>query len=171
MKLKQKKIILSAVLPLLLVSCVIAATVHYQTAELGRQQHEVVRKAYLATKDMELRNYVALAKRSIDHLYTSGRMDDEVKEQAKAILSKLDYGDDGYFFLFHMGDGRLLMHPRQTEKDWRNIKDADRRMVIQKLVHLARTGGGFTDYLWEQPSQGNAVTRKRAYVVELPDWE
>lgn len=171
MKLKQKKIILSAVLPLLLVSCVIAATVHYQTAELGRQQHEVVRKAYLATKDMELRNYVALAKRSIDHLYTSGRTDDEVKEQAKTILSKLDYGDDGYFFLFHMGDGRLLMHPRQTEKDWRNIKDADRRTVIQKLVHLARAGGGFTDYLWEQPSQGNAVTRKRAYVVELPDWE
>ena len=74
---KLKKFILFAVLPLLLVSCVIAAVVHYQTAELGRQQHEVVRKSYLATKDMEVRNYVALARRSIDHLYESGRGDDK----------------------------------------------------------------------------------------------
>ena len=152
-------------------SCVIAAVVHYQTAELGRQQHEVVRKAYLATKDMELRNYVALARQSIDHFYTSTRMDDEVKEQAKAILARLDYGEDGYFFLFHTEDGRLLMHPRQTERDWRHIKDEDRRAAVQKLVQLARAGGGFTDYLWEQPSKGNAVMRKRAYVVELPGWK
>lgn len=167
---KLKKFILFAVLPLLLVSCVIAAVVHYQTAELGRQQHEVVRKAYLATKDMEVRNYVALARRSIDHLYESGRGDDKAKEQAKAILAKLDYGDDGYFFLFHTEDGRLLMHPRQTEKDWRDIKDEDRRAAIQKLVQLARAGGGYTEYLWEQPSKGGAVMRKRAYVEELPGW-
>ncbi len=169
MKLKQKKFILFAVVPLLLVSCVIAAAVNYQTAELGRQQHEVVRKAYLATKNMELRNYVALARRSIDHLYQSGRGDDEAKEQAKAILAELDYGEDGYYFLFHV-DGHLLMHPRQTEKDWVNIGDAERKAIIQKLVQLARAGGGFTDYLWEQPSKDNAVMRKRAYVEELPGW-
>ena len=171
---KLKKFILFAVLPLLLVSWVIAAVVHYQTAELGRQQHEVVRKSYLATKDTEVRNYVALARRSIDHLYESGRGDDKAKEQAKAILAKLDYGDDGYFFLYQIPEEgeetRLLMHPRQTEKDWRDIKDEDRRAAIQKLVQLARAGGGFTDYLWEQPSKDNAVMRKRAYVEELPGW-
>lgn len=171
MKLRQK-IVLFAVVPLLLVVCVIAFTVDRQAVLLGQKQCEAVKPVYLATKDAELKSYVALAVRSIAHLYESGRTDDKAKEEAKAILAKLEYGDDGYFFLYDL-DGKLLMHPRLMERVHEkllDLKDANGKLIIRDLIHRARTGGGFEDYAWPKLSKGNAVTPKRAYVMELPNW-
>lgn len=170
MKLKQK-IILFAVVPLLVVSFVIAMTVHRHSVLLAEQLRQVIKTAYLASKDEELKNYVALAKRSIEGADKAGAGDEGAREQAKATLAKLEYGRDGYFFLFDI-NGKSLMHPRLTERVqqvWWDYKDANGKLVIQDLVRRGRAGGGFEDYLWEKPSLGNALTPKRAYVVELPN--
>lgn len=165
------KIILFAVVPLLVVSFVIAMTVHRHSVLLAEQLRQVIKTAYLASKDEELKNYVALAKRSVEDVDKPGWVDEAAKEKAKATLAKLDYGEDGYYFLFDI-NGKSLMHPRLTERvqqDWWDYKDADGKRVIQDLVRRGRAGGGFEDYLWEKPSRDNALTPKRAYVVELPN--
>ena len=92
MKLKAK-ILLLAVAPLLLAIGAIGGLLTFETQRLDRQQAQVLEDILLATKRDELRNYIALALTSIDNLYGAGRDDQAAKEQAKAILEGMNFGD------------------------------------------------------------------------------
>lgn len=171
MKLRQKIIVL-AIAPLILALCAIALAVQYQATLLAHQQRASVEAAYLSSKEEELKHYVSLATRSIAHLYESGRRDEATLNEAKAIISKLDYGgDDGYFFIYDL-QGMNLMHPRKPELIGRNLwdlTDANGSPTIQRLLSRARSGGGFERYLWEKPSI-HKVAPKLGYVVILEQW-
>lgn len=171
MKLRQK-IILLAIAPLILALCAIAVAVQYQAMLLARQQRAAVEEAYLASKEEELRHYVSLATHSIAHLYESGRNDAHTLNEAKTIISKLDYGgDDGYFFIYDL-EGTSLMHPRQPELVGRNhwnLIDENGNPTIRQLLARAKAGGGLERYLWEKPSTGK-VAPKLGYVVQLDRW-
>jgi two-component system NarL family sensor kinase len=170
MKLKAK-ILMLAVAPLLLAIAVIGWLLVVETEQLQQQQSKVLEDVLLSTKRDELRNYIALALTSIDHLYGAGRDDQAAKEQAKAILSSMNFGDDGYFYVY-AEDGLNLVHPRQPEligtNLW-NMQDADGTYVIRELIARAKEGGGFQRYLWPKPSTSR-VERKLGYSVELPRW-
>jgi two-component system NarL family sensor kinase len=170
MKLRQK-IILLAITPLILALCAIALAVRHQATSLGQQQRASIQTAYLASKKAELTHYVTLATRSIAQLYESGRTDAATLDQAKAILAKLDYGDDGYFFVYDQ-QGKNIMHPRQPElvgQNLWNMKDAYGSLTIQNLISRANEGGGFVRYQWVKPSSHNTAP-KLGYVVALPNW-
>ncbi|BDT58378.1 sensor kinase [Massilia varians] len=170
MKLRQKVIVL-AIGPLILALCAIALFVRQQGAELARQQRATIQQAYLASKEAELRHYVALATQSIGHLVRSGRNDPATLEEAKRILASLSFGDDGYFFVYDM-QGRSLMHPRQPElvgTDMWNWVDADGVPTIQRLIERARAGGGFHRYTWAKPSSHRPAP-KLGYVVPVAHW-
>lgn len=170
MRLRQK-IIALAITPLILAVFAIALAVRYQAVLLADQQRASVEAAYLASKEAELAHYVSLGTRSIAHLYESGRHDEVTLNEAKAILSKLDYGDDGYFFVYDL-QGNNLMHPRQPDLVGRNLwnlKDVNGNPTIQRLISQAKSGGGFVRYLWEKPSTGK-VAPKLGYVVMLDRW-
>lgn len=170
MKLRQKIIVL-AIAPLIVALIGIAFAVQYQAAILAQQQRASVEAAYLASKEAELKHYVSLAERSIAHLYDSGRDDEATKNEAKAILAKLDYGDDGYFFLYNL-EGRNLMHPRQPQlvgRDLWELRDTKGSPTIQRLIAQAKAGGGYVRYLWEKPSSGK-VAPKLGYVIQMDRW-
>ncbi|WP_292931996.1 cache domain-containing protein [Noviherbaspirillum sp.] len=170
MKLRQK-ILLLAITPLIVALFAIALAVRYQATLLAHQQRASVEAAYLASKEAELKHFVVLATRSIEHLYQSGRHDEATLNEAKAILATLDYGDDGYFFLYDL-EGRNLMHPRKPELVGRNLwdlRDPSGSPTIQRLIAQAKAGGGFVRYLWEKPSSGK-MAPKLGYVVELERW-
>jgi len=170
MKLRQK-ITLFAITPLFLALGAIAFAVHHQAVLLAEQQRAAVEHAYLASKQTELKHYVALGMRSIARLYDSGRNDDETMNRAKSILSKMEWGDDGYFYIYSLA-GVNLMHPRQKELVGRNLwdlRDSKGNPTIQKLIARARAGGGLERYLWEKPSLHKEVP-KLGYVVMLPRW-
>jgi two-component system NarL family sensor kinase len=170
MKLRQK-IIFLAIVPLCLAFAAIALVVRYQAVELARQQRSTIEAAYLASKNTELRHYVDLAQHALAHLYDTGRTDDAIKEEARRILADLEFGDDGYFFVYD-DQGRSIMHPRQPELvgremwDWR---DASGSPTIQHLIERAHQGGGFERYLWRKPSS-KTVAPKLGYVIALPRW-
>src|SRR6266568_6985843 len=111
MKLKAKILVL-AVAPLLLAIALIGGLLVVETQRLERQQAQVLEEVLLNAKRDELRSYIALALTSISHLYGAGRDDEAAKEQAKAILSNMTFGDDGYFYVY-ANDGLNLVHPRQ----------------------------------------------------------
>ncbi|MFC5473169.1 cache domain-containing protein [Paraherbaspirillum soli] len=170
MKLRQK-IIFLAIAPLILALCAIAFAVRHQAISLGQQQRVEIQTAYLASKEAELKHYVTLATRSIAHLYDSGRSDPATLEEAKAILAKLDYGNDGYFFVYDM-QGNNLMHPRQPELVGHNLwdmKDVNGSLTIQHLIERAKNGGGIERYLWKKPSS-HQIAPKLGYVIALPKW-
>ena len=170
MKLKAK-ILMLAVAPLLLAIAAIGALLVVETQRLELQQAQVLEDVLISTKRDELRSYVALALTSIGHLYGAGRDDQAAKEQARAILSSMNFGDDGYFYAY-ADDGLNLVHPRQPEligtNLW-NMHDADGVFVIRELLARAKEGGGFQRYLWPKPSTGK-VERKLGYAVALPRW-
>ena len=170
MKLKAK-ILMLAVAPLLLAIAAIGALLVVETERLELQQAQVLEDVLISTKRDELRSYVALALTSIGHLYGAGRDDQAAKEQARAILSSMNFGDDGYFYAY-ADDGLNLVHPRQPEligtNLW-NMHDADGVFVIRELLARAKEGGGFQRYLWPKPSTGK-VERKLGYAVALPRW-
>ena len=170
MKLKAK-ILSLAVAPLLLAIALIGGLLVVETQRLERQQAQLLEDTLLNTKRDELRSYIALALTSIEHLYGAGRDDQAAKEQAKAILSSMNFGDDGYFFAYEKG-GLTLVHPRQPDlvgQNLWNMQDRDGIYVIRELIARASEGGGFQRYLWPKPSTGR-TERKLGYAVELPRW-
>ncbi|WP_151636640.1 cache domain-containing protein [Noviherbaspirillum aerium] len=170
MKLRQK-ILLLAITPLIVALLAIAIAVRHQANLLAQQQRASVETAYLASKEAELSHYVALATRSIAHLYDSGLNDEETKMKAIHILASLDYGDDGYFFLYDLS-GKSLMHPRLPDLVGKNLwelRDPEGNPTIQRLIAKARSGGGLVRYLWEKPST-RKMAPKLGYVVMLERW-
>lgn len=170
MKLRQKIIVL-AITPLIIALFGIALAVRYQATLLAQQQRATVEEAYLASKEAELKHYVMLATGAIAHLYESGRDDRATKEAAMEILATLEYGDNGYFFLYNL-EGKNLMHPRQPElvgRDLWELRDEQGNPTIQRLIAQAKAGGGHVRYLWEKPSS-QQVAPKLGYVVALDRW-
>ena len=170
MRLRQK-VLLLAITPLLLVAIALAWFVQDRGQALARQQRATIQSAYLASKEAELKHYVALAVQAVQPLYDSGRTDAAVRDEAARILARLSYGSDGYFFVYDM-QGNNLMHPRQPELVGRNLwalRDADGVPAVQRLIERAREGGGFQRYMWVKPSSGQPAP-KLGYVVPLARW-
>ena len=170
MKLRQKVIFL-AITPLILALCAIALFVRHQAISLAQLQRDTIQQAYLASKEAELKHYVALASRSVAHLVDSGKRDQATLDEAKRILGTLSYGNDGYFFIYDF-EGNSLMHPRQPELVGRNLwqlRDANGEPTIQRLVARARAGGGLQRYMWAKPSS-NKTAPKLGYVVAIENW-
>jgi two-component system NarL family sensor kinase len=167
----HKKIILLALALLVLVLCAIAVMVNHQSVELAKEQREVIEPAYLTSKESELRNYLMLAQHAIAPLYDSDRTDEAAKVEAKAILARMDYGDDGYFFVYDL-QGNLLMHPRTPElvgKNRLDYRDINGFPHVQHLIARGREGGGFVRYVIGKPSTGKPAF-KLTYVTPLPKW-
>ncbi|MGY2491110.1 cache domain-containing protein [Cupriavidus sp. CP313] len=170
MKLRQK-ILLLAVAPLAVAMLGIALAVRYQATQLAQHERALVEAAYLQSKEMELRHYVELAQSAIAPLVRSGHSDADTRRAAMEALARLDYGPDGYFFLYDL-QGRNLMHPRQPElvgQDLWTLRDPQGALTIQQLIAAAKGGGGAVRYLWRKPST-QQLAPKLGYVVAVPEW-
>ena len=99
MKLRGK-LLLVAIVPLVASLALTAYALRQQQYDLARRQAELVRSAATETAQAELRHYIALALSTISPLYNTGRDDAEIKRLAMKQLAQLDYGPDGYFFLY-----------------------------------------------------------------------
>ncbi|QBR00305.1 cache domain-containing protein [Paraburkholderia pallida] len=193
----KTKIFLLAVVPFLAAIASIGIGVRQQATALARTQHATMQAAYLSSKEVELRHYVELATSAIAPLYAPEAGDRAAQDAnsthpasaasatalpvpadlaarqraALAVLQKLDFGPDGYFFVYDM-HGRSLMHPREPSlvgQDLWNLRDAQGALTIQQLVNAASHGGGFVRYMWHRPSTGK-LAPKLGYVVALPRW-
>ncbi len=170
MQLKHKIVALS-LLPMLLAVAVVCLLVLIQNQRLGNQQAQLIEHSILGSKQAELKHYVEMALSTIAPLYESGRDDDETKRQVLALLERINFGSDGYFFVYDR-NGKNLMHPRQATlvgKDLWNMTDPHGLLVIQALIRSATEGDGFQRYAWQKPSTGQ-VAEKLAYVTQLDRW-
>jgi two-component system NarL family sensor kinase len=163
----RSKLLLLALLPLLLSLALIALAVRQQESELAAREHALVRASYMDARRTELKHYVDLAVSTIKPLLGQPGGQD----RALAILQSLDYGQDGYFFVYDL-HGRVLMHSRQPEllgQDLWDLRDPQGRPTIQQLIGQARAGGGYVEYLWRKPSSSQ-LAPKLGYVVAVPEW-
>lgn len=164
------KIFLLSIVPMSIALGSVILTVRNQTLKLAKQERDLVESTYLASREAELRAHVKLAQSSIAPLVKDASSAQRQAE-AIAILARLEYGKDGYFFVYDM-KGNNLMHPRQPElvgKNLWNLKDPFGDSPIQKLLEATERGGGIVRYYWEKPSSLQ-VAFKLGYVEPVTPW-
>jgi two-component system, NarL family, sensor kinase len=165
-------IVLIAVLPLVLASVAVAWMVQQRSKVLADVHLAAVQPVLLAARKAELQSYVNLGRSAIQHLVRDGMPDAQAQQQALAILQRLEFGHDGYFFVYDFA-GNNLVYPRQPELQGRNLLKLQDRLgnyPVQRLLDQARAGGGYVEYEWRRPSSGR-LEQKLGYVEPIAGWE
>ena len=62
----------------------------------------------------------------------------------------------------------LPTKPELVGKNLMNLKDADGKFVIKDLIGVAKNGGGWHQYKWENPTT-KKIADKASYVVKVND--
>lgn len=172
MNLRQKILALS-ISPLILAIVVITLLVTYQSTQLAQASISTFERNMLETKEKELLNLTNMAVSAIIGIYENAGPDDAAaKQQVQEILSSLDYGEDGYFFVYDY-NGVNIVHPRQSFRkgvNWLDLRDPEGNRVIYNLIQLARNGGGLLQYKWQKPSSGE-IADKVSFAVGLDKWQ
>ncbi len=168
-----QKVFFLATIPLVFAAAAIALVVNYQTRQLIEDELQVLEAELLSAKQAEILNYLSLARTAIVSVYGRALPDDEAaKLRVTQILSSMIYGRDGYFFVYDY-DGNNLVSPRQTDRigrNWLGLADKNGVPVVDKLIGIARQGGGYHRYQWRKPSTGETAEMV-SYVVGLQDWQ
>lgn len=169
----KAKLFLLTLIPLLCVTASVSWIFVHQTKALGQKEIDTFRAELLSSRERALEDNLQLAMAAISHVYNKASADDlPAKEQVKRILTNLRYGEDGYFFVYDQ-NGVNLVHPTQPEligKNLINLQDNNGNYLIQSLLFEAKTGGGFHQYLWQQPSSGK-MEEKLSYAAWLDKWQ
>jgi two-component system NarL family sensor kinase len=169
----SQKIQLLSILPLMVAMLVVALVTQGQFEKLSTQLTNSFRESVTNSRKQELKNYISLALSSIDHIYKNNNQDnDAAKELVINILTNLEYGKDGYFFVYKK-NGDNVVHPRQSFRigeNWWDLQDQDGQFIIRDLISNAKNKTGFVEYVWEKPSSQEAV-KKLAYSVMLDRWQ
>jgi two-component system NarL family sensor kinase len=168
----RSAVVLIALLPLVAASLAMAWVVQQRSKVVAQTQAAAVLPVLLAARKAELQNYVNLGRSAVAHLVRDGMPDPQAQQQALEILKRLDFGHDGFFFVYDF-NGNNLVHPRQPELQGRNLLDLqDSRggYPIQRMLAQARAGGGYVEFEWPRPSTGQ-VENKLGYVEPIAGWE
>ena len=164
------KVLLLAVVPLVLAAALLAVVVWGQNRALVAREVELIARH-------ELRSLMELARKAVPELDSRDHGDDATKQRVLAQLRRLDFGENGYFYVYNL-KGVNQMHPRQPKLEGESLwgRTDDRGApVIQDLIATAQQNGdpgGFRRYRWQRPSQHSPQqwADKLGYVVQLPNW-
>ncbi|SFD34527.1 cache domain-containing protein [Paracidovorax konjaci] len=171
MQLRLKLLLLST-LPILMALGSVAVTARHQTLKLAQQERELVESAYLHSKETELRHYVQLAQSALERIAAEGLDAEARKRQALALLARMQFGKDGYFFVYDR-EGTVLLdaqHMGLSGVDLCDPADPHSQAPANLILAKARQGGGMVRYPWQKPSSRLTVP-KLAYVTTLPGWD
>ncbi|MEE2763810.1 MAG: methyl-accepting chemotaxis protein [Pseudomonadota bacterium] len=172
----QTRVLLLALVPVIVLTAFLTTYNLNQAREIGDEAVAGFSADMEASKRQELKNYLDLARSSIAHLYDQpGSADDpEVREQAYQILRQLrfnDSGSAGYIFAYDT-NGVNVMHgvkPALEGKNLWDFQDPNGTYLIRELVKVARGGGGYVPYGWQNSDTGE-VAPKLGYAEMLPKW-
>ncbi|WP_430441114.1 cache domain-containing protein [Shinella sp.] len=169
----RHQIVALAVAPLVIAILTITAFITWQATSLAQSSIDTFERNMLKAKETELLNLTNLARSAIEEVYASaGANDEAAKDRVRTILTSLDYGQDGYFFVYDY-DGNNVVHPRQTFRpghNWLDLTDPDGNQVIASLIQKAKEGGGLYQYKWEKPSAGT-MADKLSFAMGLDKWQ
>ena len=159
MKIKTKIVNLAAI-PLILVVCIMNASSYWAGLSLLEQEQAQMEKDLLQGRQQLLDQYLKLAQSAIAKTYAAEDTPAN-REAVKSILRDLRYAEDGYFFVYDFNGVNQVPGPKpeMEGKDLSGLKDADGKPFIKNIIEAARSGDGFTQYLWDKPSVKKAVEK------------
>jgi two-component system NarL family sensor kinase len=167
---KLKLVLMSTALVLAALGTV-AVMVRHQTLKLARQERQLVLSLYESSKEGELKHYVELARSAVLRLAQGMGDVASLQKEAMAVLSRMHFGKDGYFFVYDQ-HGNILLDPSQMGMqgiDFCDPNQPEGQMQANMLLTAARNGGGVVTYDWQKPSS-QTYSRKMSYVVPVGPW-
>jgi two-component system NarL family sensor kinase len=167
-----QKLFMLATVPLILAVAAISVLVASQSRQLAEREIRALETKLIEAKKAELKNYLSLARTAFINIYGRAAPDDEdAKLAVTQILSAMLYGQDGYFYVFDYS-GNNLVSPRQTYligRNWKGLTDLNGTPITDKLIDIARSGGGYHSFDWIKPSTGETA-RMVTYSIGFQDW-
>lgn len=166
---RMRTVALSAAF-MLVVFVLVTWAVSYQMVSHSRQDRQQVQAVYVASKEKELRHYVELGHATLVRIAHGSGEEADLQQQALAALSRMHFGNDGYFFVYDRL-GNVLLNPGSMGiqgVDFCDPADAgsDQAML---LINKARSGGGIVRYNWIKPSSRTEAP-KMSYVRAADQW-
>lgn len=168
------KLQLATIIPLVLALSGVFFVTQVQYKSLSKQTVDEYRQGVIKHRKEELRNYVAIAEGATAHIYQNKNLNEQQAQAlVKQILSNMRFGKDGYFFAYDF-DGTALLIPGQEwriGKNWFDLEDRNGVRLIEGLIEKAKEGGGYLNYVFNQPSKGGNDAKKIGYSRALDDWQ
>ena len=166
------KIILLAVVPLVVSTVIIIYLNQKSARDLAADELSIYEFNLVNAKKEALKSHIEIAMSTIRPILNDDSLDDkEAQDIVKSILNSLRYSDDGYFFVYD-SSGVNLVHPTQPDLVGENLwlfKDTSGNYLIQHLMAVAKTGGGFHRYIWEKPPLMQQE-EKIGYAIMIDRW-
>jgi two-component system NarL family sensor kinase len=169
------KVVLLAVVPLVLAAALLAFVFRgLAESQVNEIDEFLARDEFDLMAKSELRNLMELARKAIPDLDSAEHDDQVTRQRVLKQLRSLDFGENGYFFVYDM-HGTTLMHPWWLPgKNLFNLTDDRGDPVVRHLLEAAcsrRAGDGFLRYRWPRPPPSSQQWEdKFGYVVCLPHW-
>ncbi|MDD1507426.1 methyl-accepting chemotaxis protein [Pseudomonas sp. CNPSo 3701] len=170
----KAKVILLALVPVLLFAVVLSGAAAKVLYSLSEDEVSETRERLLDEKRNELQNYSAIAMGAVQSLYDAAPNGDlESRKQAIAILSKIKYGKDGYFFGHDSNVVRLFRSdsPVDVGNSLNDRRDVNGVYVNRELVRVAKDNTNFVNYSSPLPGNEAVQVPKLAYSYYLPKWD
>nr|WP_192980986.1 methyl-accepting chemotaxis protein [Pseudomonas sp. EggHat1] len=170
----KAKVILLALVPVILFALVLSGTAARVLQNLAADEVAETRERLLQEKRSELEHYIQIALGSVKGLYDGAAQGDMAsREQAIAILSKIKYGADGYFFGHDSNVVRLFRgdSPVDVGKSLADRRDPNGVYINRELVNVAKNNSYFVNYSSPLPGNETVQVPKLAYSYYLPKWD
>ncbi|MDD3288469.1 MAG: response regulator [Alphaproteobacteria bacterium] len=135
-----------------------------------------VKDAMLTERKATVRSVVELAISQADYYYQQFQhgsiTEDEAKTQAKNAIRKMRYADNGYVVVIDFNWVIVAHGSIQSREGVSQYDDHDINGVYQtrNLVSVARSGGGYTYYKFNKPTDQDHYFPKVAYAQVFEPW-
>lgn len=166
------KLLLLALGPILLLSITLSGVAVVELQDLADQQEDQTRTSLIRDRRAELKHYVELARNAIAPIYErSAQGDMQAREQAVAILERLSYGNEGYFWGYDAQSLRVFQGATRERigESFADYRDPNGVYAIRELVKAGQNGSHFVDYSFAVPGSDTLVP-KVGYAEHLPKW-
>ena len=170
----KSKVVLLALIPVVLFALVLSGAAAKVLQNLAAQEVEETRERLLQESRNELQHYVQIALGSVQSLYDGAAQGDMAsREQAVAILSKIKFGKDGYFFGHDSNVVRLFRgdSPVDVGKSLADRRDPNGVYINRELVNVAKNNSYYVNYSSPLPTDDSVLVPKMAYSYYLPKWD
>ena len=170
----KSKMLLLALLPVILFAIVLSGAAAKILMNLAEDEVKETRERLVQENRQELQHYMQIAMGSVQALYDGASQGDMAsRDQAIAILSKIKYGKDGYFFGYDSQVVRLFRgdSPVDVGKSFTGRQDPNGVRVNDELVRVAKDGSNYVQYSSPLPNNDSILVPKLAYSYYLPKWD
>ena len=169
----RTKILLLSVIPVLLLVSLLSGLTVVILHKLADQQAQETRERMYQDRRAVLENYVQIANAAIAEIYQASAPGDlRARDQAVAMLKRMNFGKGDYFFGYDSQSVRVFWSDKDVRigESFREFRDPNGVPVINELVRVAKDRSHFLDYAFPVPGRDEPVP-KLGYAHYLEKWD